>query len=298
MPRGDGLQRFIFERARVRGELVRLDATWREVLRRREYPAGLRAALGELLAACALLAATLKLEGGTLVLQIQGGAPLRLLVVDCQSDLTLRATAQWEGDLGVLGPAPALAALADGARCALTIHPGGGLRSYQGIVPLEGATATEVLERYMERSEQLATRFFLAADERRAVGILLQKLPPTRGATFGDDEGLWPRAASALASLTREELLETDEAPLLHRLFQDEPLRVFEDLPVRFACRCSPGRVAGVLRLIGAVETEALLAERGAIEVTCEFCGERFVLGPDEARRALADRAAPTPPPA
>jgi len=297
MPDSDGLQRFIFERARVRGELVRLDATWQEVLRRRDYPAGLRAALGELLAACALLAATIKFEGGTLVLQIQGGAPLQLLVVDCQSDLTLRATAQWEGDLGGLGQAPPLAALAEGGRCALTIHPGNGLRSYQGIVPLEGATATEVLERYMERSEQLETRFFLAADERRAAGVLLQKLPPARGAAPDDDDGLWERAASDLEALTHGELLDTPEAPLLRRLFQGEPLRIFEDLPVRFACRCSPGRVARVLRLIGVEETEALLAERGAIEVTCEFCGERFELGPEEARRALED-CEPSPPPA
>ena len=80
----DALQRFVFEHARVRGELVRLDAAWREVRRRREYPEPVCSVLGELTAASVLLAATLKFEGGALVLQVQRGKPVDLLVVECQ----------------------------------------------------------------------------------------------------------------------------------------------------------------------------------------------------------------------
>ena len=295
----DLLQRFVFERARVRGELVRLDATWREVLRRREYPAPLRDALGELMAACALLTATLKFPGGALVLQVQGGGPVRLLVVECQSDLSLRATAQHEGGLADLGPAPTLRALTAGGRCVLTLDPGPGRPSYQSAVPLEGARVCDVLERYMARSEQIETRFVLAADERRAAGLLLQKLPDHGGhAGPLPDADLWERASHLARTLTTPELLELPADEILRRLFHQETLRVFESLPVRFGCRCSRERVAGLIRMLGPEEARAALAERGRLSVTCDFCAETYVFDQRQAEAALADRSAHTPSPA
>jgi len=292
----DALQRFVFERARVRGELVRLDETWREVRRRREYPEAVRGALGELTAASVLLAATLKFEGGALVLQIQGGHPVDLLVVECQADLSLRAMARWDGGLPALGPHPTLHELAGGGRCALTIDPGRGLASYQGIVPLEGRTTAQVLERYMARSEQIATLFSLAASEERAAGLLIQKLPEAGGKAAPDaDPDLWNRVGHLAATLTRAELLELPGRDILRRLFHDEDLRLFETMPVRFACRCSRERVAGLLRMVGADEVRQALADRGAIDVTCEFCGERYAVSREEAQRALADARGRTP---
>lgn len=291
----DCLQRFVFERARVRGELVRLDATWQEVLRRRDYPAPLRAALGELMAACALLTATLKFPGGALVLQVQGGGPVRLLVVECQSDLTLRATAQHDG-LDHLGATPTLRALTAGGRCVLTLDPGPGRQSYQSAVPLEGLAVAEVLERYMARSEQLDTRFVLAADEHRAAGLLLQRLPDHGGhASPRDDGDLWERSGHLARTLTAPELLELPADEILRRLFHQETLRIFERLPVRFACRCSRERVAGLIRMMGPEEARAVLAEQGRLSVTCDFCAETYVFDPGQAEAALADRQAHTP---
>ena len=292
----DALQLFIFERARVRGELVRLDETWREVRRRREYPEAVRSALGELTAASVLLAATLKFEGGALVLQIQGGHPVDLLVVECQADLALRAMARWDGGLPALGPHPTLHELAGGGRCALTIDPGGGLAAYQGIVPLEGHTTAQVLERYMARSEQIATLFSLAASDERASGLLLQKLPATGGKAAPDaDPDLWNRVGHLAATLTRAELLERPGRDILRRLFHDEDLRLFETMPVRFACRCSRERVAGLIRMVGAEEARQALAERGEMQVTCEFCGRGYAVSREQAERALADPRGKTP---
>jgi len=293
----DVLQRFVFERARVRGELVRLDEAWREVRRRREYPDAVRGPLGELVAASVLLAATVKFQGGALVLQIQGGEPVDLLVVECQADLTLRAMARWDGGLDRLGPSPALGTLASGGRCALTIDPGPGLVAYQGIVPLEGSTTSEVLERYMQRSEQIETLFVLAADPHRAAGLMLQRLP-ARGGWAQQGPDLWSRASHLLRTLARPDLLEREGREILRRLFQDEDLRLFESLPVRFACRCSRARVAGVIRMIGAEEARGVIAERGRLDVTCDFCGEGYAFDGAETERALADTASGTPPPA
>jgi molecular chaperone Hsp33 len=292
----DALQRFIFERARVRGELVRLDETWREVRRRREYPEAVRSALGELTAASVLLAATLKFEGGALVLQIQGGHPVDLLVVECQADLSLRAMARWDGGLAALGPCPTLHDLAGGGRCALTIDPGGGLAAYQGIVPLEGRTTAQVHARYMARSEQNATLLSLAATDDQAAGLLLQKLPEAGGKAAPDaDPDLWNRVGHLAATLTRAELLELPGREILRRLFHDEDLRVFETMPVRFACRCSRERVAGLIRMVGAEEARQALADRGEMQVTCEFCGRGYAFSREEAQRALADARGKTP---
>lgn len=296
MAGSDTLQRFVFERARVRGELVILGETWREVRRRREYPEAVRQALGELTAASVLLAATLKLEGGALVLQIQGGRPVDLLVVECQADLKLRAMARWDRGLHALSPRPTLHDLAGGGRCVLTLDPGSGRPAYQGVVPLEGRTTAEVLERYMARSEQIATLFALAASDERAAGLLLQRLPEAGGKSGADaDPDLWNRASHLAATLTRAELLELKESEILRRLFHDEDLRLFETMPVRFACRCSRERVAGLLRMVGAEEVRQALAADGRMQVTCEFCGRRYAVSREEAERALADATGKTP---
>ena len=292
----DALQRFVFERERVRGELVRLDEAWREVRRRREYPAVVRSALGELTAASVLLAATVKFAGGALVLQIQGGHPVNLLVVECQPDLSLRAMARWDGVLPELGPQPTLHDLAAGGRCALTIDPGPGLVAYQSVVPLEGRTTAQVLERYMARSEQIGTLLALAANDGRAAGLLLQKLPDVGGKPGPDaDKDLWNRVGHLAATLKPQELLELPGREILRRLFHDEELRLFESMPVRFACHCSRERVAGVIRMVGSEEVGHALAEKGEMTVTCEFCGQAYTFTRQEAERALGDAAGRTP---
>jgi molecular chaperone Hsp33 len=292
----DALQRFVFERARVRGELVRLDETWREVRRRRDYPEPVRNALGELTAASVLLAATLKFEGGALVLQIQGGRPVDLLVVECQADLSVRAMARWDGGLPALGPRPTLHELTEGGRCALTLDPGGRLTAYQSIVPLEGRTTAQVLERYMARSEQIGTLFALAASDQRAAGLMIQRLPEAGGEPAPDaDRDIWSRVGHLTATLGRSELLDSPTGDILRRLFGDDTLRMFETVGVRFACRCSRERVAGVIRMVGTDEVRQALAQRDAIEVTCEFCGQRYDVSRAEAERALADTHGKTP---
>ncbi|MDR2195058.1 MAG: Hsp33 family molecular chaperone HslO, partial [Gallionellaceae bacterium] len=172
----DALHRFLFEHSPVRGELVHLDSAWRAVLERHDYPSALRVVLGELMAAAVLLAATLKLKG-SLILQIQGKGSVTLLVVECDGDLNVRATAKWEGDLAQ----GSFAELVGAGQFAITLDPRDGNQAYQGIVALDGASVAEVLQNYMLRSEQIETVLWLAADDRCAAGLLLQKLPMEGG---------------------------------------------------------------------------------------------------------------------
>jgi molecular chaperone Hsp33 len=265
MAERDSLQPFVFEHGGVRGGIVHLGATWNAVLERREYPAALRDVMGELMAAAALLASNLKFEG-SMIMQLQGDGPVSLLVVECTGDLTLRAMAQWEGE-----PGGRVGDLLGGGRFVVTLDPAGGTHRYQGVVELDGESVGDVLQHYMQRSEQLETRFWLAADASRACGMLLQKMPHP-----GADLDLWNRAAVLASTLTREELLGISAPNLIRRLFHEEDVRVFTPRPVAFRCSCSTERVIGMLRMLGYDEVRQVLAQQDKVEVNCEFCNRRY----------------------
>jgi len=264
----DVLQRFLFEHTAVRGELVQLDTSWREVLGRHDYPPGVRRLLGEMMAAAALLSATLKFSG-SMTMQIQGGGPVSLLVVECGADLGMRAVAKWEG---VVEDGAGLPELVGNGHFVITLDPGEGKKTYQGIVEVTGDTVAEALEHYMAHSEQLETRLFLAADEWGAAGMLLQKLP---GGRDGDQDA-WNRAVQLGRTLTAAELLGLTRQGILRRLYHEEDVRLFDPVPVSFRCSCSRERVAAVLRMLGQDEVTAALAERGLVEVNCEFCNQHY----------------------
>lgn len=262
----DQLYRFVFESLDIRGELVQLDASWKAVLERYAYPAAVAEQLGQAMAAVLLLSATIKYDG-SLILQSQSSGPLRTLVAQATQQRTVRGLAHWQGDL------PEAGQLADNfgsGQMMLTVINQGGDR-YQGIVGLEGKNLAEALERYFSNSEQLASRFWLMADGERAAGLFLQQLPSQQ-----ERQLAWERIGLLAATVTREELLNLPAPTLLHRLFHEEQVRLFEPEPVAFRCSCSRERVGHSLRAMGKAELDAILAEQGAIEVDCDFCNRHY----------------------
>jgi molecular chaperone Hsp33 len=299
------LHKFIFEGLPVRGMLVRLTDSWREVLRRRDvaqdaFPPPVRHLLGEMAAAGTLMQANIKFNGA-LVLQVFGDGPVKLAVAEVQPDLAFRVTAK------VVGPVPANARLEAmlnvhrRGRCAITLDPKDklpGQQAYQGVVPLHGDRGeplqdlSDVLEHYMLQSEQLDTRLILAADDEVAAGLLIQRLPVEgsgnlAGARNEDEIGLnegFNRIAHLAATLTREELLTLSPDTVLHRLFWEERLQRFEPLVgaagPHFACTCSRERVGQMLRSLGREEVDSVIAEQGRVEIACDFCGTKYHYDP------------------
>lgn len=269
------LRRFLLEAQPLRGHWVRLGAAWQDLRSRRAYPPLVEALLGEAATAAVLLAATLKFEG-TLTMQFAGSGRVRLLVAQCTDDFRLRAVANH--DLGD-GEAADFAALVGSGRLVVTVQSDKSTAHYQGIVPLEGASLAECLERYFASSEQLATRLLLAADSRCAGGMLLQKLP--EGSAGGEVAGAllqsaWEDLQAGLDTLSPEQLLTGGAEDAVRRVFGVHDCRLFGSTPVRFECRCSPGRVANLVRSLGAAEAHAAIAEQGTLTVTCEFCGRDY----------------------
>ncbi len=258
---------------------MQLDATWRAVLERHEYPPPLRAVLGELMAAAALLAGTLKFSG-SMVLQVHGSGPVSLIVVECTSAHTLRATAKWRGEIA----AASLRELIGSGRFAITLISDGGKQTYQGVVAIDGDSVASVLEHYMRNSEQLDTVLKLAASDTRAAGLLLQRLPDS-AAQHAED---WRRTAMLTATLSAAELLALVPQDILHRLYHEEDVRVFDPRPVAFRCSCSRERVASMLRMLGIDEVRAIVRERGTIDVCCEFCNRAYNFDSVDAEQVLA----------
>lgn len=275
----DQLYRFTFEHFGVRGEVVVLAASWRAVLERHHYPRSVGDYLGEALAAAVLLSGTIKFKG-SLILQIQGSGPLRTLVAQATDQRMLRGMALADGEVP---PADLSGAFGD-ARLVLSAESPKGER-YQGVVGLEGRRLADVIESYFSQSEQLPTRVWLAADAESAAGLFLQRLP---GDADEDQDG-WNRVCLLADTLDSDELLHLAPEALLRRLFHEEALRLYTPEPVAFRCGCSRERIAGVLRGLGAEEVNAIIEDRGVVEVDCEFCNTHYRFDAVDAAALFAD---------
>jgi len=274
MPNPDALTRFLIEHTGVRGVLVSLDASWREIRSRAEYPDAVAALLGEATAAAALFAGHVKVDG-RLSLQLRGTGTLRTLFAECTAQGTLRGLARHAGDLpATITPRD----FGDGSLLAITIEtlpPGQReVQRYQGLVGLDAETLAGALTGYFRQSEQLPTALLLAANGERAAGLLLQRLPEAEG----DRDG-WTRVEALFATLGPAELLAGPDTDLLWRLFHEDGVRLLSTQSLRFACSCSPARVEDMLRGLGEAEATAALDD-GGVEVRCEFCGSGYRLGP------------------
>jgi molecular chaperone Hsp33 len=298
------IHKFLFEGVPVRGVLVRLTDAWTEILRRRAgnsthgaFPPAVQQLLGEMTAAAILMQSNIKFDGA-LVLQLLGDGPVKLAVVEVQPGLGLRATATVNGDVAADASLSQMVNLGRHGRCAITLDPQNrqpGQQPYQGVVPLVDSADqalekfSDVLQHYMHQSEQLDTTLVLAADDKVAAGLLIQRLPSQGSGNLAgqtsstealDQSEDYRRIALLAASLKRDELLMLDADTVLHRLFWQEDLRRFDAAPgapmPHFACSCSRDRVSKMLVGLGAQEARSILQETQVIEVGCDFCGVQY----------------------
>jgi molecular chaperone Hsp33 len=293
MPDRDKLQGFIFDQFDIRGEILTLEQSYGEAIARGNYPQLIKHLLGEFMAAAGMLSATLKFDG-VLTLQAQGPGPLSMIMADCTRHHNLRAIASFDRAYDFNTDEP-LAALVGMGTLSLTIDPSNGER-YQGIVPLESENLANCLEDYFTRSEQLRTRIWLAADTEldspRAAGLLLQALPRQLETSAEKNLQMWEHTTQLANTITAEEQLTLDHEQQLHRLFHQEPLRLFEAKPVQFNCSCSKERISQALLSLGEKELNSILDEAGLVAIDCHFCGQHYTFTRDDIQR-LFDESPP-----
>jgi len=257
------VQGFLLEGDGIRGALVRLEETWQQVVAEHNYPPALKSLLGEGVAATVLLASGLKAKP-SVSLQLQGDGPLKLLLIQCTEDLKVRAMAQCAQPFQT-------DTLLGAGRLVVNVDTGRPQGFFQGIVPLSSSRLDGCLEAYFRQSEQLPTRLILKATEQRIAGMLLQLLPGE-----DPDADAFQAAAAVAQTVSSLQLIELPARELLPNLFARHTIRLFEPRPVLHDCRCTPERLAGVIRMLGAEEVKTLLADQGHVELTCEFCNRAF----------------------
>ncbi len=266
MKKTDNSQRFLFEKYPIRGQHVSLDESWREIAQQSDLQGRASELLGEALVVVSLLVDTLKIAG-SITLQIRGAGPLGLLVVEASSEHTIRGTAQQSG---TIEEGMDLQQIFGSNHLVITIRTEGA-EPYQGLAPLQGKNLAAALENYFATSEQSATHFWLACDGENASGMLIQRLP---GELKCSDT--WNRIIHLMSTITRDELQQLPLDTLLHRLFHDDLLRLFDPHKIRFHCSCSRGRTAKMLLSLSRAEVDDILEQEGEVTVNCEFCSSSY----------------------
>jgi molecular chaperone Hsp33 len=259
------VQTFVLEDSGIRGALVRLEETWQQVIAPHDYPPEVRTLLGEGVVSTLLLASGLKTTP-SVSLQLQGEGPLKLLLVQCTDGQRVRGMAS------VKAHAAGTPLLGEG-RLVVNLDTGKPNGLFQGIVPLTSAKIEECLESYFAQSEQLDTRLVLRSDSQRVAGLLLQTLPGRAEERTAD---AFETAAACAETVSADELTGLAAEDLLPKLFAGQAIRLFKARPVAHDCRCTPDRLAGVVRMLGEEEVKSLLAEQGHVELKCEFCNRAF----------------------
>jgi len=261
----DTLQRFIFEKQQVRGVLVHLNATYKAALENHEYNTITAKLTGEMLCVAALLASTIKFKG-KLTLQAQGNGPLKVLLAQVNDLLQLRGLAIYEGK--IKGNFKKL--MGDG-HLLININPDDAKERYQAITEISGESLASTIEHYFKQSEQLATRLWIFSTRTKVAGLLLQAMPGE-----AEDNHFWEHATTLAQTITASELLNLSNTTILHRLFHEEDVRLFEREPVCFCCNCSTEKMEMGLLQLGRAEAEDILKEEKVIKVTCDFCNRQY----------------------
>lgn len=268
MSQQDVLNRYLFDGKHARGELVQIEQAYQDILKNHDYPDGVKKLLGELLAATSLLTATLKFEG-EIAVQLQGAtnAPINYMAINGDHQQNMRGVAKLKHDT----EADSLTDLIGNGIMVITIRPNKG-EPYQGVVALEKPTLAECLANYFETSDQIPTSIWIFTDTTamKTAGALVQLLPDS------DDKAQQQSDYEHLCHLTStikpEEIFELPAETLLHRLYHEEEVRIFEPQAVKFECSCSADKCLNAIAQLGPDELKSILAEQGSVSMTCDYC--------------------------
>ncbi|WP_319379977.1 Hsp33 family molecular chaperone HslO [Thiomicrorhabdus sp.] len=264
----NSIQRFLFKEHNIRGQVIQLHDAWQEMTKDRHYPPIISQLLGQLTAVSVVMANSMKHEG-KITLQVQGSGPVNLLVVEVTHDLKIRGVAKTRETITDQNTLDDL--LGDG-QILVTLENMQTKHHFQSYVPRDGATIAECFELFFSQSEQLPSQLWLAADEQKLGGILIQKMPDSDD----KDADAWDRIIHLTGTLSDDELTTLDSETLLHRLFHEELVELFESQAVTYECPQDRQRVDDMLRSLGEAEVRKLLAEQGEIVIHNEICNVHF----------------------
>lgn len=266
----DVLNRYLFDNLHARGELVQLEQSYQSIIANHNYPAGVQQLLGELLAATCLLTATLKFEG-EITVQIQGDGPVSYLSVNGNDQQVMRGIARLNQETSATG----LADLIGKGTMVITIRPVEG-EAYQGVVALEADNIADCLSHYFEVSEQIPTKIWLFTDAEngKVAGSLVQLLPDSEDKEQQLED--YQHLCQLTNTIKADEIFTLDAQDLLHRLYHQETVRLFDPQVVSYQCGCSEEKCLQAISQIAPEELKSIIEEQGKLEMTCDYCTHTY----------------------
>lgn len=291
---------FTLDALDVRGRVVSLSSEIDGLLKKHAYPAPVARVVAEACVLASLIGAGLKFEG-RLIVQIQTKGAISLVAVDMSLPHGLRALAQFDAEKiekAVNAGYTSTSALLGRGTLALTIDQGADMQRYQGVVAIEGQGLERAALQYYKQSEQIPSRFRLAASEAsgawQAGGMMLQFMPQiathydldggdgSANADYEENQN-WVEVKALLATLEDDELLDKNVSreTLLYRLFNQHEIQVFEKTHLKAQCTCSHSRLLGIVKSFTQEEKQEMVVEN-KITMTCDFCSSSYVFGVEE----------------
>ena len=274
------INRFLFKDLDIRGQHLSLIDTWQDMIRNRGYSVLVRQLFGELSALAIFLANGIK-HKGKLTLQVQGSGIVSLLLVEVTSDLKIRGMVRSDSTIEeddsldkILGEGQIVATLYNSQ----TDH------SFQSLVPINQKGLIATFEDYFFQSEQLESRLWVSSTQENLCAMLLQKMPE---ADQHDSEG-WHRVGTLSDTITQDELISLDAESLLHRLFHEETLQLFNADWVGYECEQNKERFEKIIYDLGEQDARDLLKERGEIAIHNEICNEHLFFDEQDVDRIFA----------
>lgn len=277
----NAIQRFLFKEHDIRGQAIQLNESWQEMVKDRHYPDSIITLLGELTAVSILMANGMKHEG-RVTIQVQGGGPIQMLVVDVTHDLKIRGVAKTNNETaGHLSDKTTIDELLGDGQILMTLENTQTQHHFQSYVPREGNSIAEAFESFLSQSEQLPSKLWLAATEKALGGVMIQKMPDS-GSHFDNDfnpdgemtsdKDAWNRITHLTSTVTAKELTELPTETIIHRLFHEELVELFAERDVTYECPKDEEKVKNMLISLGEAEVRNILEEQGEIVIHNEMC--------------------------
>ena len=276
----DIIKSFMLEDGLFKGSFISADQTISDIWNKHDYPEALRPILSEAVLVALALSNGIKYQG-VFSLQIKGEGPISLLYVDVTTDKKVRAYLSFD----VMADFEDKKTLADlFGRGQLVFSVAGlGQEPYQGVVALAHKTLIDAVKDYFRLSEQIDTELIFRRHQSQGRCILVQRMPDKEGVSKETLADLWETIIVLLNSIQDKELfsdLSPDE--ILFRLFHANKLQVYEPTTPTFECRCYRGKMENFLKKMTLSDRKSLYNETGQIEVSCQFCGEKYTFSKDD----------------
>lgn len=271
------INRFLFKDLDIRGQHLSLDDAWQDMIQNRGYSPLVRQLFGELSALAIFLANGIKHQG-KLTLQIQGDGIVNLLFVEVTNDLEIRGMVRTEG---VVTEDSSLDEILGEGQIVATLYNAQTDHSFQSLVPRNANGLIATFEDYFSHSEQLDSILWVSSTQDNLSAMLLQKLPK---ANQNDPEG-WHRVGALADTVTDEELTNLEAEGLLHRLFHEETLELFEADSVSYECAQNKERFEKIIFDLGEQDARDLLEEQGEISIHNEICNEHIFFNQEDIDR-------------